>query len=340
MKILLSLCSVTSPETVPNCLGIPTSISEPCGFVYVKNILTRCKVHPVNIYFQVMHSIIFVGDYDYQSKNEGELSFKVGDTIRIYQSDGDWWYGEALKTGEVGWVAPTYGHTREESPYLNISVDVKIKKRSELFQNVILVQSEFITVLFGFIESIISPLALRDTAFKRTILGEPSVAVSFSLLQEIFNACSNFDSVLRRAKTDTEIANAYVQFAPSLQLFAQYASENSKLLNSIKTHARQLSSFLGAGQSLEASLIMPLQHYTKYKVDFQEFVWLSFGDVQELDAIAGALDIIIAQTDYVDAKLKEEAQSLMLLNLQDQCTLLHLFIFICLFYFCQFLEAQ
>jgi hypothetical protein len=266
-----------------------------------------------------MHSIIFVGDYDYQAKNEGELSFRVGDTIRIYQSEGDWWYGEALKTGEVGWVAPTYGHTREESPYLNVNEEVKIKKRNELFQNIILVQSEFISVLFGFIESIIIPLALRDTPFKRSFLGEPSVAVSFSLLQEIFNACSNFDSVLRRAKTDTEVANAYVQFAPSLQLFAQYASENSKLLNSVKTHARQLSTFLSNGQSLEASLIMPLQHYTKYKVDFQEFVWLSFGDDRELEAVAGALDIIIAQTDYVDAKLKEEAQSLMLLNLQDQC---------------------
>ncbi len=206
-----------------------------------------------------------------------------------------------------------------------------MKKRSELFKSIITTQADFIAVLYGLIESIITPLTLRDTNFKRTFLGEPSVAVSFSLLQEIHNACTNFDSVLRRAKTDIEIANAYVQFAPSLQLFAQYASENSKLLNSVKTNTRQLSGFLSAGQDLEASLISPLEHYSKYKTDFQEFVWLSSSEGQEADATAGALDIVIAQTDYVDAKLKEEALSLMLLNLQNQCEWIELrtFLFYC-----------
>lgn len=268
-----------------------------------------------------MHGIIFIGDYDYVAQNEGELSFKVGDNIRIYQSDGDWWYGELVRTGEIGWVAPSYGHTREESPYAALSKEVKDKKRVQLFQAIIQGQSQFISILNSFIESVIAPIAIRDTQFKRTMMSEPSVAVSFSLLQEIYNACSNFDSILRRAKTDIEIANAYVQFAPSLQLFAQYASENSTLLNSVKTNIRQLSAFLSAGQNLEGTLILPLEHYPKYKIDFQEFVWLTMPDTAEYNAVAGALDIIIGQTDYVDSKLKEEAESLMLLNLQNQCKL-------------------
>jgi hypothetical protein len=38
---------------------------------------------------------------------------------------------------------------------------------------------------------------------------------------------------------DDVAARAYAGFAPSLQLFAQYASENAKLFNCYKAHSRR-----------------------------------------------------------------------------------------------------
>eukprot|EP01038_Epipyxis_sp_PR26KG_P012646 gene12646-16955_t len=271
--------------------------------------------------------VIFVADYEYEAQNESELSYSVGDNIQIIHADGDWWYGEHTRTGQVGWVAPTYGHTRaEQSPYENLSDQAKLAKRNPVFQDLLEFESEFVGKLLIFMNTIILPLQVRDTNFKRTFMSEPAIGVSFSLLQEIYNACAGFESILKSSKNDADIATAYLQFAPSLQIFAQYASEETKFLNAVKIHSRQLGDFVSKskfpdGHSLESYMIMPLEHYPLYKQNFQEFVWLSPSSTKTTsESLSAALDAIIAQSEYVDMKLKEEEESLMLLTLQSMFT--------------------
>lgn len=271
----------------------------------------------------MVRGITFVADYDYEAQNQGEVSFVVGDVIRIYQSEGDWWYGELARTGEVGWVPPTYGHARQEvSPYADRDSKTNLAERKIIFDQLISSQAHFIAGLRSFIDNVVAPLSLKDTAFKRSFLGDSAVAVSFNLLQEMLNACSNFDLTLRGSKGNIEVANAFSQFAPSLQIFAQYTSENTRLLNAVATNAKALDQFVATGDHIEGTLLSPLQFFPAYKTQFQEYVWLTPDDSsnKEGEALFSALDLIISQTDYVDAKLKEEAQSLQLLNLQTKCT--------------------
>ena len=194
---------------------------------------------------------VFVADYDYQATAEGELSFVAGDTIYITTTQDGWYYGEHKKSGQSGWVVPTYGHTRQESPYSNLSDTMKAAKKKEAFQRLIGVQHEFHTALSAFIDGVIIPLNLRDTPFKRSFLGDSAVAVSFSLMQELQKDCSNFERVVANVTGDMELANAYIQFAPSLQIFAQYAAENAKLLNAVKTNIRQLAPLIPPEVKLE-----------------------------------------------------------------------------------------
>eukprot|EP01031_Cornospumella_fuschlensis_P043121 gene43121-52701_t len=260
----------------------------------------------------------FVAEYDYKAQSETELTISAGDTVRISRVEGDWMYGRHNITGKEGWVASSYGHLRQESPYQHMQERVKATKRKERFDSIVRGEAEFLTSLRTLVDGIIAVINVRDTPFKRTFLNDPSVAVSFNLLSEMHKACSSFHAVLSVAKSDMEICTAYTHFAPSLQLFAQYASENSKLLHAVERSRRDLSALLGdAAGSLAPSLILPLQHYPLYKTDFQDFVWLSPGG-QQYELLCSALDVIIAQSEFVDVKLKEEADSLLLLNLQSK----------------------
>lgn len=269
----------------------------------------------------MVRGIILIADYDYEAQNPGEVSFIVGDAIKIVQNEGDWWYGELTRTGEIGWIPPSYGHVRQDvSPYAGQDDKTKLAQRKVVFDSLISAQTDFVAAIRSFLENIVAPLALKDTQFKRSFLGDSSVAVSFNLLQEMFNACSNFDISLSRAKSIIEIANAFTQFAPSLQIFAQYTSENTKLLNTVGLHGRQLQQFIATGDVLESTLLQPLQFFATYRKMFQEYVWLTpDNNATDMNALTTALDLIISQTDYVDAKLKEEAQSLQLLSLQQKC---------------------
>ena len=272
-----------------------------------------------------MDDLSFVADFNYEAQNETELSFKVGDVIRISANEGGWFYG-LHPNGKSGWVAPSYGHTRYDSPYTKISAAEKEEKRKLLFKNIVSTEHDFVTMLQEFIQSVVNPLNLRDTSFKRTFLGDSAVAVSFSLLQDLYKACFNFETVLKMSQSDLELANAYIQFAPSLQVFAQYASENAKLLNAVKSNTRQLNDVVPESIDIAGTLIQPMQHCSLYKGLFQEYIWLTPKESPDFPSLETALDQIITQTNYLDAKMKEEEESWKLLNLQSKCK------FICTFH--------
>lgn len=264
------------------------------------------------------NGLTFIADFDYERQNESELSFKIGDTISITASQDGWLYGQHSKTQLVGWVSQAYGHTRQESTYNKKAGAGSEEKRALLFKNIVAAESEFTSLLADFIKEVINPLNLRDTPFKRAFMGDSSVAVSFSLLQDLYKACFNFESVLRISKSDIEISNAYIQFAPSLQIFAQFASENAKLLNALKTNQRQLAEIIPDRINAVQVLIQPVEHVALYKSLLQEYLNLSTqsGDFAILEA---ALGQIAEQTLDVEAKIKEEAEGYKLLTLQSQC---------------------
>jgi hypothetical protein len=266
-----------------------------------------------------MEGLTFVADFDYERKNDTELSFEKGDTVRITANQDGWFYGQHTKSGLMGWLAPSYGHTRQDSPYSKLTGAAKSDKRDLLFRNILAAEHEFTTLLSTFIQEVINPINLRDTPFKRSFLNDASVAVSFSLLQELYKACFNFESVITASKSDIELSNAYIQFSPSLQIFAQYASENAKLLNAIKSSSRQLAEVVPEKVDIVQLLIQPMQHVPLYKSLFQEYLWLSSG-TPDYGALETALEMISSQTLEVEARIKEEEESWKLLTLQSQCT--------------------
>jgi hypothetical protein len=268
---------------------------------------------------------IFVSDFNFDAVNEGELSFRENDKIKIINSEGDWWYGELIRTGERGWVAPSYGHIVESiSPYYNLSDKDKLNKRKATFVSIVQAEANFINDLTYFIQTIINPLQNRDTPFKRSFMNEPSIAVSFTLLRDIHAASHSFQIGIQAAGSANQMAKCYVEFAPSLQLYAQYVSENAACLNAIKSFNRQLHDFLIENSlpeefSIESYLLLPLGHYPKYAVNFQEFVWLTPLNRPESKALSAALEEILVQTEKVDSTLEDLESSVKLLTLQNEC---------------------
>lgn len=271
---------------------------------------------------------VFIADFTYEASSESELSFKVGDRIIISNDEGDWWYGELIRTAQQGYISPSYGRVIESytgnNPYAHLDESVKIAKRKEIFQEILTCEANFLRELNFFIRTVVVPLLTRDTQFKRQCLSEPSVAVSFTLIRDIFTASSNFSTALSSADSGATLADAIKQYAPSLQIFAQYTSENANCLHALKGFGRQFREFakensLPDGFIVETSLLLPMKHYTTYQTNFQEFAWLTpTGRVESLP-LSEAMEILIAQTKIVDEKLKELSGSIALLTLQDQC---------------------
>lgn len=272
-------------------------------------------------------NVIFIADYPYESQNEGELSFDLGDQIKILNSDGDWWFGELVipKYGMTeGWLSPSYGHVVEElSPYADVSDQDKLNRRTALFMEIIRVETAFCQDLDIFNKTVVNSLLSRNTPFKRNFLNEASIAVSLNLLRDIFNMSSKFLAEISKADSAEKMALCYKQLAPALQLYAQYASENAACLNAVKSFGRQLREFtnenpLPAGLTLESCLVLPLAHYSKYATNFQEFVWLTPESKPEYVSLKSALEAVNLETVKVDDTLNELAASVKLLSLQSQ----------------------
>lgn len=77
--------------------------------------------------------------------------------------------------------------------------DLMLKVLNSILSN----QRAFNDGLKPFMDNVILPILLKDTSFKRHFLAAPAVAVSFNLLQQIYEACFNFLSVLSAVEKET-----------------------------------------------------------------------------------------------------------------------------------------
>lgn len=278
---------------------------------------------------------IFIADYPYVAAAETELSLEVNDKIVVVSKEGEWIYGykEVRGQRQEGWVAASYGHFRQSSPYANLDDRSKASQRAVAFQSLMEAEQDFIKILQELKEALIDVVSIRDDSFKRSFMNEPSVTVSFTILADMLKACGNFAGLLSGCRDEHSVAAAFLQFSPSMQLFAQYATENIKLLNAVKTSSKGLKKLLPKGFQLEAYLVAPSQHYPKYKTSIQEYVWLTPNSVsgKVREELESAMDKVIAQSDYVDLKLKEETEALRLLALQNTCKFKNTFFCVFLF---------
>jgi hypothetical protein len=268
---------------------------------------------------------MFIADHSFTAQSDGELSFIAGDNIKILNEDGDWWFGELARTGEKGWISPSYGHVAEnESPYASASDQEKLIKRKAMFSEIYKSELAFQKNLEVFNKVIIAPLQTRNTPFKRNFLNEPSIAVSLNLLKDILTASIGILKELQLADTPEKLAATFLHIAPVLNLYAQYASENAACLNSVKFFGRQLKEFtnenpLPNNLTLETCLISPLEHYPIYATNLQELIWYTPNTNPEYSSLQNALNSINSQTEKVDETLNELAENVKLLSLQNQC---------------------
>ena len=219
-------------------------------------------------------------------------------------------------------IIESYGNIRPPSPYLNETDEIKLHKRSIILKKIILNEFNYIQILQEFVSHVITPFNLKDTPFKKTITSDPSVAVSFNILYEILKISNNFHNSIKNSNSNNQqIAETYKYLSPSLQLYAQYASENAKLLNIIKSNSRQLNSIVPEHYNLEYVLIQPLEHYLSYSILFQEYVWLcpSYTSTMDSNTLDMSLGHIISQTTIIDNRIIEEQSNWKLLKLQSQC---------------------
>lgn len=283
--------------------------------------------------------------YDYEGTSETELSFRAEEILEITHADGDWWYGKGL-AGE-GYIAPAFLDTTAAvsppgqgaaavavpEPAVQVpalpaqSPEEMRQNRAILLDQIIESESNFVQALEYFSATIFDSLSLRDDNFKRSFLADPSLGLCCSLLAEQLKfICSNFlDSVkaARVANDVRKLAAAFEQFAPSLQVFAQYTSENTNALNHLKSFGKALEDFIEMhpmppGYSMESFFLLPVQHYTGYLRGFQQYVLLTPESDDGADAAHEALDLVAGFSLEVDEKLKLENERIILLAIQSK----------------------
>ncbi len=203
----------------------------------------------------------------------------------------------------------------------------KYSKRKALFGRIVTEEDEFVEELGKYLTLVVNPLLRRDTSFKRDFLTEPSIAVTFNLLQDIFTASSHFLENVRSAVSRdnfSDILTAYNHFAPSLSLFGQFAGENATCLNTLKNNSKKLAKFVSAvpfpdGMNLQSTLVVPVEHYSEYSTGLKECLALTpLTDPQRV-ALLSTVEAIDSCTAHVDAKLDEAKDSILLVALQSQC---------------------
>jgi hypothetical protein len=266
---------------------------------------------------------VFICDYEFQSEDDTMLQLSSGDEVEVLHADDlDWWYGKLVTTSKEGWFPPTYGHLILTTSLLNTltnhlssSFSFPPSSTEDLHQSRLLAINEFfhqeeifIQQLKLFIDKVILPIEYQDTSFKRIILSDASIALSFSLYTKIWNLCSTFYSSLKEVLSSSnhqsssttpftfsfhkihkhdeldfsKISFCFTQFAPSLRLFSQYISENSNVLNSVKSHGKSFNQFLEEIQmpidtSIESFLTLPVEHYSQYLSCIDKLLYLTTG---------------------------------------------------------------
>jgi hypothetical protein len=311
------------------------------------------------------------------------LNLTAGDEVEVLVADGcDWWYGRLIATGKEGWFPPTYGHlTLTTHALIEIFPNTTILSSNNIYthyisliQNFIQKEQNFIQQLKVFIDQVILPIEYQDTNFKRILLSESSIALAFSLYIKIWNICSLSLGSLEKAMNESDkamksametnlsyeihlnyLASYFIQFAPSLRLFGQYITDNSKVLNCIKSHGKSFNQFLEEAHlpidtSIESFLILPVDHYPHYLSCLDTILYLSTGlllekqkedelenglsslrvqcdsqpslhqfDEDGIKDLREALEVLQSYTNEVDDKLMNESRKHILLAVETQC---------------------
>lgn len=280
-------------------------------------------------------SNIFIVDSRCSSQSPNDLAVDIRDVVKIStrKNDEGIIFGECLRSKKSGWFNISCGHWLKFKLIsdFNESVDsdeiqfseMSLTRRKKVFSNIISSEESFILILKEFIDIIIRPLSLKNTPFKREFLSQPSLAVCFTLIQDIFSASTVFVNDIKLANSlPIKIAEIFDNFSPSIQLFAQYVSEISSALNALKKFSKQLSEVLGKhslpqGLSIESIMILPSEHYSVYRSNLEEFIWLISSKEYCFSSVANALDKIVDQTDAVEDSLADAENSIQLLKLQN-----------------------
>lgn len=275
-------------------------------------------------------------EYDYVPLADNELTLNVGDIVNVLVMDDDhWWYG-TTDAGQHGWFPASYG--RCDSEFTDqITSDLKY-----VFRKMVASEENFSNSLNSFISTIVKPLEIRDTPFKRSLMSECSLALSFNLMSELLAGSLSLLNALKCIDINSSdlndlcesLATCITHFAPTLRLFSQYIAENSNALNSLKAHASGLRRFLRdyslPDTSLELYLKMPGAHFGHYMLDVDDIIFYinllmrskpgyAICGVMLMDLLREAGEILRVYAEEADQKLKEERKKQILLSIQNQC---------------------
>ena len=119
--------------------------------------------------------------------------------------------------------------------------DLSGNPSKQLLKSILSNQKSFNDGLKPFMENVIAPILLKDTTFKRHFLAAPAVAVSFNLLQQIYEACHNFSTVLSAAENESGpkvMDFTYYTFPPLLLSILYF--NNNRWLKLLHKHIHNL----------------------------------------------------------------------------------------------------
>lgn len=202
------------------------------------------------------------------------------------------------------------------NPFISCS-DIELQScKRKLIEDIVKAENDFVSDMEMFTRTTIDVLLNQDTSLKRQILGQPEVAVSFNLYKDILSACAVFASGIERAVSDSNLAECYIQFAPSINLISQYAKENVFCLNTLKAFEKELCDF---NTIIGSFMLLPLQHYTKYLESLQNLIFVTPNGSMGKNKLADSYLAIAAETQAVDAALVEASKSIELLAIQSRC---------------------
>ena len=323
----------------------------------------------------------FLVQFDFDpGEDQSKLSVKTGDEIIFLCGDEgeDWWFGELA--GIEGWFPSAYGClvgpqvevdtvegypervSLQEEVTINNNTDdeintlvkfrnLKPQERKNSLRNIFnaMVENEksFGEKIQLLLVQMVEPILVRDTSFKRDFMQEYSLAVIFSVIQDIEKASSDFLQTLRQScnagttlSTPDRVAKCFKDFSPTLRLFSQYTLEISNAFNSLKKLGKPLNQFLKAACTfpddlpMEQILVLPVDHFSTYLDLFQRYVYTS-GNPQWEDAIISDSeynkldDALSTMQDYsreVDAAMEAEKEKQLLLTIQNRCELYCIFL--------------
>lgn len=252
------------------------------------------------------------------------------------------------ESDKEGYFPRAYGHIVDDEysqdrkgvlKFCHLSKEDRQRDLTKIYSAMKETEQSFLDKVSIFVEKIVTPIHVRDSTFKRDLMQDYSIAVLFSVILEIQRASRNYLSSLERAYDETgqcesrrEVASCYLEYAPSLRLFAQYTVETSNALNALKKRLKPLNAFLKEcdlpdSVTIELLIILPVEHYAIYLQNFERFVYLcgdyntksTVIDCVDHDALYTALYALRDYSNEVDDKLDSESEKQILLTIQSRC---------------------